>query len=259
MERAIYMILGMVMLAIASGAAQEIEIPEDAPRETWQMIYDDYRSLLLDDGSSYKNLTKDITVVRVDDGIYIQGIANECPDSWVKATFFESGVDEGLLIWTNQPIVSTLTNGDAYLITGNIHYDMNTGTTYWMKWVDGNAKTKPLKLKRNLDADGVEYETPYWNYDFEARNGYWIQSGPNRNLSMGSIYYRFDREQPEEDLEYYPAYLNPRLVDKTAGIGGLSAEDEEPAPIYTLSGVKADREHLMPGVYVSRGKKIIIK
>ena len=45
MKRKFYLLTALLTLALTSVSAQGIEVPDDAPRETWQLVYDDYRSI----------------------------------------------------------------------------------------------------------------------------------------------------------------------------------------------------------------------
>ena len=65
MKLTICTIMAMLTLGIAGGRAQEIEVPEDAPRETWQLVYDDYRSLYWGNTPEYTNLMSRLSEVMV--------------------------------------------------------------------------------------------------------------------------------------------------------------------------------------------------
>ena len=69
--------------------------PDPQPvQETWLMTYDDYHSLLPaawlyikeDEKQKYKNLSREVTVIRVGDEISIKGFFAEYPDACVKGT-----------------------------------------------------------------------------------------------------------------------------------------------------------------------------
>ncbi len=62
--------------------------PEPQPvQETWLMTYDDYHSMLdinESEKQKYKNLSREVTILRNGDEISIKGIFAEYPDAWVK-------------------------------------------------------------------------------------------------------------------------------------------------------------------------------
>ena len=59
--RRIYLLIVLLTLCIAGMQAQEIDVPDDAPRETWQLVYDDYRSICYYRTPEYKGLTGTFT------------------------------------------------------------------------------------------------------------------------------------------------------------------------------------------------------
>ncbi len=246
-KRNIILILALWTLSIVSARAQEIEIPEDAPRETWQLVYDDYRSI-------YKDLTMDVTVVRGENCLYIQGLAKSCPTSWVKIGLPDDDVlNNQLLLWSNQPVEAA--GERQYLNTGTLRRDVDTGITFSLISIRCLTSSEPLIFKRNLESDKLEYAAP-------ERTGFWL----NKEPADGYAFEKFTQWNYEgvimEETEFPEAevYVHPRLIDTTNLPAGINtAEDEADAPVYTLSGIKADRNNLAPGIYVSRGKKIVVK
>lgn len=254
MKLTIYTIMAMLTLGIAGGRAQTIEVPEDAPRETWQLVYDDYRSILYSSTPEYRDLTMDVTVVRGDGCLYIQGLAKSFPTSWVKVGFPDDGkLTDTWLLWSNQPVDGA---GEIqYLNTGTLKVEFHSGNTFTSSSISCNSLTLPLIFKRNLESDRLEYVT-------EASTGFWLNKEPDDGLYFEEFtqwdYYGNITEEtkfPEAEI-----YAHPRLIDTTGGMAGINAsENDADAPIYTLSGIKVDRDHLTPGVYVSRGKKIVVR
>lgn len=250
MKLTICTIMAMLTLGIAGGQAQEIEVPEDAPRETWQLVYDDYRSLYWGNTPEYTNLTKDVTVVRGDGCLYAQGIAKNSLDSWVKIGITDEILNNELLLWSNQPV--TVSGSIQYINCGYVTIFGEGTTSGSYSYFDTHYLTEPLILSRDLTSDYIEYKT-------KDKCGFWLNNQPNRDIHhfMG---HRYDGTEDTVFPEDENIYLNPRLIDKTAGIGGVNTTDDETdAPIYTLSGLKADRDNLTPGIYVSHGKKIAVK
>ena len=246
----IYLIMAMLTLGIAGVRAQEIQVPEDAPRETWQLVYDDYRSIDYYYIPEYKDLKMDVTVVRGKNCLYIQGLAKSCPTSWVKLGLPDDDIlNNQLLLWSNQPVSGS--GFSQYINTGNFKCDAGGTTSHKYCDIYGQSDKKPLELKRDLSSDQVVYRA-------KDRSGYWVTDRPDEGFHQGyfiDITATDPWPWPEEEV-----YLNPRLIATTDVPAGINAtEDESDAPVYTLSGIKADRNNLAPGVYMSRDKKIVVK
>lgn len=247
----IYLTIAIMVADIAGVQAQDFIVPDDAPRETWQLVYDDYRLLNEHDNPDYKDLSFDVMVVRDDNSLYIQGIAQSCPDSWIKIGGTDDFLNNVWLWWNNQPV--TADGFTKYINIGYLCCDLHTGNTFYgytiYPFSDGDAAEK-------LAWNSGQLKSQYNNFVF------WLADAPNRGFSE-SITYMYDFPNDPEDLtfpEKKDCYLNPRLIDKSYVSGIVNVKDDEAeAPIYTLSGVLADSDHLTPGIYVSRGKKIIVK
>lgn len=257
MKRTIYLIMATLTLSVMSAWAQEIEVPDDAPRETWQLVYDDYRSICYYRTPEYKDLTMDVTVVRGENCLYIQGLAKSCPTSWVKLGEIDETLNNQFLLWSNQPVEAA--GETQYLNTGTFEARFDSGHTYTELTIRCISGSLPLVFKRNLEADRLEYTAA-------ERTGFWLDKEPDR----GRTYTESEKWQtdgvPEPILIYkteFPeaeVYVHPRLIDKTSGISSVNiADDEQDAPVYTLTGIRVDRNRLSPGIYVSRGRKFVVK
>ena len=254
----IYLIMAMLTLGIAGVQAQEIQVPEDAPRETWQLVYDDYRSVQYHKTPEYKDLKIDVTVVRGENCLYIQGLAKSCPTSWVKLGLPDDDIlNNQLLLWSNQPVVAA--GETQYLNSGTLEAGFDSGHTFTELSISCYSGSLPLVFKRNLESDRLEYAAA-------ERTGFWLNKEPNK----GKYFTEFTLWQidgvPEpilrEETKFPEAevYVHLRLIGPTDVPAGINAmENETDTPVYTLSGIKADRNHLAPGIYVSRGKKIVVK
>ena len=253
-KRNIILILALWTLSIVSACAQEIEVPEDAPRETWQLVYDDYRSVDYSHTPEYKDLTMAVTVVRDENCLYIQGLAKSCPTSWVKLGLPNDDVlNNQLLLWSNQPVEAA--GETQHLKTGTLKVEFSSGNTYTLSSIRCPSSLEPMVFKRNLEADRLEYAAAqsagFW-LDKELDKAGWLQEYTNWNY-YGDIIE--ETKYPEAEI-----YVHPRLIGPTGVPAGINAaQDEADAPVYTLSGIKVDRNNLAPGVYVSRGKKIVVK
>lgn len=251
MRQSIYMIIALLTLGIAEAKAQGIEVPEDAPRETWRLVYDDYGSMERDD-PRYKDHTIDVTVVRGEDCLFVQGIAKSCPNSWIKISCSDNSLDNALLMWNNQEVISS--GSSQYINTGDFSREAGGTSSHIYYDIYGRSDKTPLVLTRDYSSDQKVYRA-------KDRSGYWVADKPDKGFYQGYVFDIGDTDAhrnwvwPEEE-----AYMNPRLIDKTAGIGDVNATDNDTnAPLYTLTGVMADRDNLVPGIYLSRGKKFIVK
>lgn len=255
MKFTIYSIMAMLTLSVAGIRAQEIEIPEDAPRETWQLVYDDYRSIHDSHTPEYKDLTMNVTVVLGERCLYIQGLAKSCPTSWVKVGFpNDEQLPNTLLLWSSQSV--EVAGETQYLNTGSLNYQVNSGNTFSSISISCASLTPPLILKRNLESDMLEYEAA-------ESTGFWLNKKPDEGLYFSNLTRWNDEGTIIEEIDFPEAevYVHPRLIDKTGGTAGLNTPtgDDADAPIYTLSGIEVDRNNLTPGVYVSRGRKIVVR
>ena len=254
----IYMLIALLALGIAGVQAQEIQVPEDAPRETWQLVYDDYRSIRYSNTPEYKDLTMDVTVVRGENCLYIQGLAKSCPTSWVKIGLPDDDIlNNQLLLWSNQPVEAA--GETQYLNTGTLKRDLYTSHTTILYMIFCDPGSLPLVFKRNLESDRLEYEAP-------ERAGFWLDKELKKAGGLQELTQWQTNGVPEpiliQETKFPEAevYVHPRLIGPTDVPAGINAmEDEADAPVYTLSGTKTDRDHLTPGIYVSRGKKIVVK
>lgn len=254
----IYMLIALLTLGIAGAQAQEIQVPEDAPRETWQLVYDDYRSLQYYKTPEYKDLTMYVTVVRGENCLYIQGLAKNCPSSWVKLGLPDDDIlNNQLLLWSNQPVEAS--GETQYLNSGTLIAGFDSGHTFTDLTIDCKSTTLPLVFKRNLESDRLEYAAA-------ESTGFWLDKEPNRGQHFSEFTLWQIDGVPEpiliEETKYPEAevYVHPRLIGPTGVPAGINAaQGEADAPIYTISGIKADRNNLAPGIYVSRGKKIVVR
>lgn len=261
MKRIIYITIALLTLCITGVKAQEIEVPEDAPRETWQLVYDDYRSLgypwnEMYSDPKYKDITMDVTVVRGENCLYVQGIAKNCHDSWIKIEISEDMTDDRLSLLSNQPV--TASGETQYINTGVFDYEWDSGTRHVSFEIIAWGSDTPLSLYRDLSYEGVKYAA-------KEKTGYWLAVVPNHRFDecVGIWTSPYSPRKENGDIPEFKekeCYLNPRLIDKTSGIGSVNAPDDEVnAPIYTLSGIRVNPDRLTPGIYIRAGRKFIVR
>ncbi len=262
--RKTYLLITILTICIASVQAEEITVPDDAPRESWQLVYDDYRSLgypwnEMYRDPKYKDITMDVTVVRGENCLYVQGFAKNCHDSWIKIEISEDMTDDRLSLLSNQPV--TVSGETQYINTGAFDYYWDSGTRHVSFEITAEGSNTPLSLYRDLSYEGVKYAA-------KEKTGYWLAFVPNNIFDEGVVRWtspysprKENGDIPEEELfKEAECYLNPRLIDKTSGIGGVNAfGDEKDAPVYTLTGLTVDKNHLTPGIYIRAGRKFIVR
>lgn len=93
----------------------------DSVRETWRLTYDDYHVLVLPSDQilpEYRNITRDVEVLRTENELSIKGIIAEYPDAWTKFTL------QGDTLCCEQ--------GQSLIVTENPNiYIMNPVRFYW--------------------------------------------------------------------------------------------------------------------------------
>ena len=137
--------------------------------------------------------------------------------------------------------------------------EANSGHTFSLLMISCNSASQPLVFKRNFESDRLEYEAA-------ERTGFWLNKEPDDGLYFeeSTIWQTDGVPEPiiiqETKFPEAEVYVHPRLIDTTSVMAGINAvQDEADAPVYTLTGIMADRNNLAPGIYVSRGKKFVVK
>lgn len=87
MSKLLKLICMVSILMMLTGCSGDDPEPEPQPiQETWQMTYDDYRVLIDSHNPEFKNIIRDVTVLKDGDDISIKGLFAEYPDAYVKGT-----------------------------------------------------------------------------------------------------------------------------------------------------------------------------
>ncbi len=79
----------LIVMACAMVATAGCSSDFDSVRETWRLTYDDYHVLVLPSDQilpEYRNITRDVEVLRTENELSIKGIIAEYPDAWTKFT-----------------------------------------------------------------------------------------------------------------------------------------------------------------------------
>ena len=129
--------MAVVLLTFTQcGKDSEPEPEPEAVTETWQLTYDDYHTLVAPLESKYKNLIRNVTIVRKGDEMSIQGIFPEYPEAWTKFTIKYNnlyfaypqtlGTDNGKSVYMHWGYASdSFSNGHTFL---NIYVSFVPGT-----------------------------------------------------------------------------------------------------------------------------------
>lgn len=228
--------------------------PIDAPSvtiESWRMTFDNYKTMLSRD-EKYRNLSRDVTIVRTNTVVFIKGIFNDYPDFWIggtlngktitfephqhfandngKPVYFQCGaaVDEGR--GTNTSIITEY----CFSFFGAIPFDISD---------DG----------KRITSDWYYHSSPVLCYSNE----------PEGDFSTYSVT-RFDYNYNVTDkYEYAPEMdfiHNVKFERLDSGIipGIYETEYKFDRYMYGLQGRKVDPSTARAGIYIQAGRKIVI-
>lgn len=87
MGKLLRLICMAAILTLLAGCGNGDDPKPQPVQETWLMTYDDYHALLdikEDEKQKYKDLSREVTILRDGDEISMKGIFAEYPDAWVK-------------------------------------------------------------------------------------------------------------------------------------------------------------------------------
>ena len=161
----------------------------------------------------YKDITMDVTVVRGENCLYVQGIAKNCHDSWIKIEISEDMTDDRLLMLSNQPV--TASGETQYINTGAFNYEWDSGTRHISFEIIAWGSDTPLSLYRDLSYEGVKYAA-------KEKTGYWLAVVPNHRfdecVAIWTSPYSPRKESggiPEEELFKEKECVNRNNADPT--------------------------------------------
>lgn len=179
--------------------------PEPQPvQETWLMTYDDYHALLYvikdDEKQKYKNLSREVTVLRDGDEISIKGILAEYPDAWVKGTIKGNKVYIG-----NSQVIGTFDGETSYFHWGYaVSYSEYylSGYTY-PSHIDFSTSTGNAFI---ITDDGTSMTVP----DSKLNIAFWYDKDND-----GKFHYREDTGFPDVDIKVNISFR--KVSDTKAG------------------------------------------
>lgn len=128
-------------------------------------------------------------------------------------------------------------NGYRFTETENMLYGYNTTEETNVDGDTENYKFYRLTLNANQDKGSIGF---YWG----AEDGGPFTTSPHK------VFLAVPRDE---------AYAAAMPFDGTTGLAGVKTVQSENNDIYSLSGVKVNGDKLPKGVYITNGKKVVIK
>ena len=233
--------------------------PIDASFETvesWRMTFDNYKTMFSND-EKYRNLSRDVSIVRTNTVAFIKGIFNDYPNSWIEGTlngktitfephqhfandngkpvYFQCGVavDEGR--GTNTSIITEY----CFSFFGAIPFDISD---------DG----------KSITSDWYYYSSPAFWYSYEPEGDF----SPYSVTSFDYNYNVTDQYEyaPEMDFIHNIKFerLDSGLISDIYETKDKIDKDKIDKSMYDLQGRKVDPSTAHPGIYIQAGRKIII-
>lgn len=265
MMKLIQHLIGLTVLLaniVPCDAEESVTPPFTQPQECWIMYFDNYKSLYEDNNPEYHNLSRDLTIVRDGNDLYIQGIFNEFKDRWIKGTI--NGNE--LYIENSQPLSTA--NGEAFFFhwgLADLHYFNSNRfrdriiTLRTFKPTDDPYDTTTITI-----SDDGNTITANMN-PYEKSGSFWYDNKSGfSQLSFTYGWWVNDQGIEEPHGEVFPEkdYLINMCLHKIddSGIGNMTNEDadDKSAPMYDLQGRRVDPETAGPGIYIRNRKKIML-
>lgn len=139
--------IAVVLLTFTQcGKDSEPEPEPEAVTETWQLTYDDYHTFLAPLEGEYKNLTRNVTIVRKGDEMAIQGIFAGYPEAWTKFT-----IKDNNLYFVHPQTLGTDYGKAVYMHWGYVSHDFSEGITFTNSYVSFRPGTIQVAFTISLD------------------------------------------------------------------------------------------------------------
>lgn len=254
-------------------ADQLVFPPAGLPEETWQMSFLDYNRY----GKEYPNptrsseeLTRCVTFVWDDNTVYVKGIFEDFPDSWIKGSLYGKKIQFD----TAQLICELDTRLEepqpVYAMNGVVKYEycrqQNLNYPYWYEYsisfnlngstVDYDFYWMKFTLSDSGDSISSEVVTPSHS---NLRTAFWHHTKP----SGFNYFYRYEEEASEFYGSGFPKEDYPTSVQftKVNGIVDAITDDSDSSDTitYDLCGRRVNSNTIHPGIYIRNGRKIIVK
>lgn len=191
MGKLLKLICMAAILTLFAGCSNGDDPEPQTVQETWLMTYDDYHAMLdikEDEKQKYKDLSREVTILRDGDEISLKGIFAEYPDAWVKGTIKGNKVYIG-----NSQAIGT--------------YD---GETVYFHWGCAISKPREYFVMSGIWTDEtIAFITSTGNAFISADDGNSMTAGDNQGIlsfwydkdDKGYIYYSEKTGFPDVDIK----------------------------------------------------------
>lgn len=175
--------LGCMFAIPVSGLAQEPQRPPVLfPQEKWEVSFDNYMSLR-DGNDDYRNLTREVSIVRNGNDLYIEGLFAEVPDAWVKCTLNGQEV-----IFEENQVLDIVDDQPVYFHWGSAEYAFNSGNTYAEADIKFQYSSNPEYSTTFTLSDDGETITAYMN-QLGNPSAFWYDGKSDGNLQFSDGWY----------------------------------------------------------------------
>jgi hypothetical protein len=247
-------------------AMEPVTPPLTQPRERWIMMFDDYHMLLYDQKpADLINLSREITIVRDGNDLYIQGIFDKYPNAWMKGT-----VNGDELEMTNSQYITKDNYRYIYGHWGCARHSFRSGDTDVVSFKETSVMfcNKPYSSQtpQNLAItnNGKTMTARVWNYSLEEYSAVWYDDEPEGTVDFTEGTYSYNNDSNEfpyggfPEVDYRVNVCFKKIDD--SGIGNMTNDDtdDKSAPMYDLQGRRVDPETAGPGIYIRNRKKIML-
>lgn len=127
MKKELFLCLLLLTALVLPAIAKDRVVPPDGlQEEEYVMTFDNYRYIFWNDKPEYHNLTRDMTIARNNDELYIKGIFRDFPDCWIKGTV----MDSRYLVIEDSQYLTTQGTDSIFFRCGVTEYRYNEGNTF---------------------------------------------------------------------------------------------------------------------------------
>lgn len=256
-----FICLGRLLTLIVPCAAQQpVTPPFTHPQEHWTMIYDDYHMLPSNKkDDDLLNITREVTIVKNGNDIFIMGIFDKYPNAWIKGTI---NCDEVEI--ENKQYITQDNEESIYSHWGCSRYSFSSGNTFAESSICFSPDYYSTRTPRRftITNNGNTMTARVCDYSVDEYSAFWYDNNPYGTVDFTEGYYH-DKygthpygEFPEID---YRVNVSFEKIDESS-IGNIIKENvnDSTSPMYDLQGRRVNPETAGPGIYIHNHKKIIL-
>lgn len=154
---------------------------------------------------------------------------------------------------------STWSTGYNYNLYPMMQYDgMNILLTDWDDIIFRVGPDKIIRMECNKDNIPSDAKVGFGPIKTDYYDTYYYYYGGYENP------YYVNYKSSEGKYGYWMMFLDFRLIpismDPDSSVDGIIVDNTETeSPVYDIMGNRVDRNNLSPGIYICRGKKILVK